>query len=122
MKQSFIDEQKQKLEEEKKSIEKELQKFADKNPKLKGDWDSKFPRFNQEINKHTPEDAADEVEEYANRLPIEYNLEIRLRNINLALEKIEKENYGKCEKCGEEIPQERLKVSPEARLCLKCKE
>jgi len=48
-------------------------------------------------------------------------LELRLKNINLALEKIEKGRYGNCEKCGKEIDEKRLKISPEARSCLKCK-
>ena len=66
------------------------------------------------------EKAADEVEEYVTLLPIEYNLESRLKNINLALEKIEKGKYGICEKCGKEIPIDRLEIFPEARFCLKC--
>jgi len=44
-----------------------------------------------------------------------------LRNINLALEKIKKGNYGICEKCGGEIEIERLEVIPEAQFCKKCK-
>jgi len=39
----------------------------------------------------------------------------------LALEKIEKGRYGNCEKCGKEIDEKRLKISPEARFCLNCK-
>jgi len=39
----------------------------------------------------------------------------------LALEKIKKGKYGVCESCGKKISQKRLKISPEARLCLKCR-
>ena len=71
------------------------------------------------------EQAADEVEEYDARLPVEFALELRLRDINLALEKIKKaakgrRSYGKCEKCGKKIKEKRLKIYPEARLCMKC--
>ena len=65
--------------------------------------------------------AADEVEEYSRLLPLEHILEIRLKNINLALGKIKKGKYGVCEKCGKKIPADRLKVYLEARYCLKCK-
>lgn len=121
---------KQKLEEEKKSLENELKGFARKDKKLKGDWDTRFPLFNGETGGAALEKAADEIEEYSNILPIEYSLEIHLQNINSALEKIKKAakgeprqrrgKYGICEKCKKEIEIERLKVYPEARFCLKC--
>ena len=108
------------MEEEKINLEKELSSFAKKDPKLKGDWDSKFPRFEKAGKGQKLEEAADEVEEYATRLPIEYSLELKLRDVNLALEKIKKGEYGKCEKCGREIDKERLKAYPAARLCSNC--
>jgi len=55
---------KEKLEQEKAAIEKQLGTFANKDPNLKGDWDSRFPKFDGNI-----EEAADEVEEYGSRLP-----------------------------------------------------
>lgn len=112
---------KEKLEAEKTVIEEELQRFAEKDEKLKGDWDTKFPKFNGGAGGQMLEDGAEEVEEYVTRLPIEYSLETRLKDINLALEKIKEGKYGKCEKCGNRIPKERLEVAPEARTCTKCK-
>lgn len=44
-----------------------------------------------------------------------------LEDIDEALEKLEKDSYGTCESCGEQISSERLEVVPHARLCLKCK-
>jgi len=117
MDKKFLKEIKEKLEKEKSAVEKELGKFAKEDPRLKGDWDSLFPRFDG----GNLEEAADEVEEYSTRLPIEFSLELKLRDINLALEKIEKGKYGKCEKCGKQIPKDRLKIFPEARTCNKCK-
>jgi len=113
-----IQEIKTKLEETKIQLEKELQSFANADENVKGDWDTRFPEFN---NGGNLEEAADEVVEYEEKLQIEHNLELRLRDINLALEKIEKGNYGICEKCGKEIPIERLAIYPEARVCLSCK-
>lgn len=109
------------LEKKKIEIEKALEKFAKKDENLKGDWDTRFPNFNQgETGSTALEDAADEVEEYSTLLPIEHNLELRLSDINLALEKIKKGTYGKCENCDKEVPEERLRIYPEARLCLNC--
>jgi DnaK suppressor protein len=116
-----LQELKEKLEKEKINIEKELKRFAKKDKKLKGDWDTIFPHWDGDSGSSALERAADEVEEYSTLLPIEYSLESKLKNINLALEKIKKGNYGICEKCGQQIPLGRLKISPEARFCLKCK-
>ena len=112
----FIKEIKEKLEKEKVSTEDQLQSFAKKDKKLAGDWETRFPKFNG----GNLEEEADEVEEYEALLPIEFILENKLKDINLALEKIKKRKYGKCEKCGKEISRERLEVCPEARFCLKC--
>jgi len=121
MKKNLLQKIKQELEKEKTAIEEQLKKFAKKDKKLPGDWDTVFPKYNGgESGGAALEKAADEVEEYSTLLPIEYSLELRLKNIDLALEKIKKGEYGICEKCGKEIPIARLKVSPEARFCLKC--
>jgi DnaK suppressor protein len=45
-----------------------------------------------------------------------------LQKIIKAMKKIEDGSYGICEECGEEISEERLRVRPEATLCIKCKE
>ncbi len=44
-----------------------------------------------------------------------------VEEIDRALAKIEQGTYGICEKCGEPIPQERLKALPHASLCVRCK-
>ena len=115
MNKGLLSELKEKLENEKVAIKKQLETFADQDPNLKGDWDTRFPDFDGNL-----EEAADEVEEYTSRLPVEFSLETSLRDINLALEKIKKGNYGQCENCGKKIDEKRLKIHPAARLCLKC--
>jgi DnaK suppressor protein len=47
---------------------------------------------------------------------------ITLNAVNDALAKIEKNTYGKCECCGQEIPAERLKAIPWTSYCIKCQE
>jgi len=45
-----------------------------------------------------------------------------LYRIDEALRRIEEGTYGKCESCGQEIKQSRLKALPFASLCITCKE
>ena len=44
-----------------------------------------------------------------------------IEQIDVAIEKIHAGTYGQCEKCGTNIPKERLKALPYAALCVKCK-
>jgi len=44
----------------------------------------------------------------------------RVKEINLALAKISKNNYGKCERCNKSIAVARLNLIPEARYCISC--
>ena len=123
MEKKLIDEFKKVLEKEKAGAEEQLGKFAKRDEKLPGDWDTVFPKYSGgESGSAALEKAADEVEEYSTLLPIEHSLELRLKNIDSALEKMKKGGYGKCEKCQKQIPINRLKASPEARFCLNCKQ
>lgn len=116
----LMEELKVKLEGEKAALEQELQKIATKNEKIPGDWKSKFPFGNSDSGSASLERQADEVEEYTTRLPIEHNLELKLKDVETALEKIKKRKYGMCENCKKPIPTERLIIYPAARLCLNC--
>lgn len=120
MDKKILAELKEILEREKIMAEKSLEKFATKDEKNKGDWDTRFPRWGAESGGSDLERSADEVEEYSTLLPLEHSLEIKLRDVNYALDRIEKGKYGKCERCKKDIPIERLKISPEARFCVKC--
>ncbi len=42
-----------------------------------------------------------------------------LRDVNLALGKLDEGTYGKCEECGEDIAEPRLEAMPAARYCIK---
>lgn len=108
---------KKRLEENKEKIEKELATIAKKDEKLKGDYDTRFPDFGIH---QSPDEGALEVTAYESTLPVEYALELRLADINKALEKIAKDKYGLCEKCSQEIDEKRLGVMPEAKFCIKC--
>lgn len=44
----------------------------------------------------------------------------KLRRIERALQLICTSDYGRCRRCREDIPYERLKVQPDALLCVPC--
>lgn len=109
---------KNKLEAEKKKLTKELSSFAKKDPKRKGNWLTRLPFLGND--RSHKDESAERIEAYETLLPIEHTLELRLKKVDKALEKIEGKDYGKCEKCGKDIRIERLKIVPEAKLCSKC--
>ena len=118
MNKNTLAEFKEKLEQQKLSLEKELENFATEDKNIKGNWDTKrIAAADTDM-----EEKADEMEEYDNLLSLEHNLELRLKDINIALEKIDKNQYGICERCDREIEEKRLMACPEARLCIKCNE
>lgn len=106
------------LEAKKSNLEEELSSFAEKDDNVPGNWESDYPS--------TPEggleEEADEVEEYTNRVQIEYSLETQLVHVNEALSRIEKGEYGKCENCQKDINENRLRAYPEAKKCSDCNE
>ncbi len=120
MKKEAISKLKSKLEQEKKSLEKELGSFAEKDKKMEGDWDVRYPKTSGGSGGQALEDAADQVEEYSNLLPVEHSLELALQRVNKALKKIQRGDYGKCEKCGKNITEARLKIHPSSLYCKKC--
>ena len=46
----------------------------------------------------------------------------QIKEIEEALERIKHGEYGICEDCGEPIPEQRLRLFPAAKLCVKCQE
>lgn len=47
---------------------------------------------------------------------------LRIREIDEALERIHDGSYGICGMCGEDIPDGRLQVRPNAQYCAQCKD
>jgi DnaK suppressor protein len=67
-------------------------------------------------------DAAQTTSERSNVLSLAEGLRTRLEDVRSALDRLEKGNYGRCERCGNEINGERLEAIPTARLCISCKQ
>lgn len=109
---------KNKLEAEKKRLTNDLKFFAKKDSRLKGNWRTRFPFFG--IQRSHRDENAEEIESYENLLPVEHTVELRLKDVENALKKIEKGKYGRCEKCKKDIEAKRLMAIPEARLCITC--
>jgi DnaK suppressor protein len=106
-----------KLKRKQRKLEEELKRFAKKEK----NWEVKFPKFNGgESGGGILEKGADEIEEYNYLLSLAKSLKKSLAEVERALNKIKKGNFGICEKCKKEIELKRLKVQPEARFCLKC--
>ncbi|MCB1858078.1 MAG: TraR/DksA family transcriptional regulator [Gammaproteobacteria bacterium] len=47
---------------------------------------------------------------------------LELSKINRTLARIDADDYGLCQECGEEIPDARLKILPYAEHCINCAE
>lgn len=117
MNKEILEKLKKKLEQHKAKIEKELATIASKDEKVPGDYDTRFPDFG---TPQSTDESALEVTAYESTLPLEYAMELRLVDINKALEKIAQGTYGQCEKCGQATGEKRLEAMPEAKLCIKC--
>jgi DnaK suppressor protein len=46
----------------------------------------------------------------------------QIKEIEDALERVKLGEYGLCEECGETVPEQRLRLFPAARLCVRCQE
>ena len=109
-----------------KLTDKELQSLKEQLEKEAGELEAqlstakKSPEFGSDVETDFSEEA-DEAEEFSKNLGVQDVLKSRLQDIETALEKIARGEYGKCEQCGQDIPLEVLKVNPESRLCKACK-
>lgn len=68
-----------------------------------------------------PADVGSETFERSKDLALRDNTENEIRKVDDALQKIVQGSYGTCEKCGREIPLERLEAMPATTFCKDCK-
>lgn len=106
---------KNKLLEERAGLEKDLADLGIKDPET-GDWGAIGDPDGEEADKN---DLGDRDEEFAVRANTLAELELRLKDVNDALAKIEKNDgsYGVCEVSGKKIEEDRLMANPAARTC-----
>ncbi len=67
-------------------------------------------------------DSAHVAAERSETLSLIDQLQQTHAEVSRALDRIEQGTYGHCERCGGEIPAERLEVIPTASLCVACKQ
>lgn len=108
---------KEKLSEELKLVEHELNEVGRKNPDNKTDWEAEPADF--DTSTADDNEAADKIEEYEENTAVLKELEIRYNDLKDALNKIENGSYGYCEVCGEPIEEDRLTANQAARTCKK---
>lgn len=102
------------LEAERATIEEELKGHGEQEG---GQWEGSSKGFEGEES--DPNDVADQIEELVTNVPLEATLANRKREIDDALEKIEKGTYGIDEETGQEISYARLTANPAARTNIK---
>lgn len=107
---------KQKLEEEKKLLEKELSTVGEKNKKNPEDWI--VARSDMDTSRSDTGEQADADEAFGENVAILHNLEIRYMNIKNALERIKEKKYGICSVCQKEIEEEKLEANPATSTCI----
>lgn len=114
--QEFLVRMKEQLLAKKEDLESELKAFAEQNPKNKADFNASFPDIGDK-----PDENAAEVTEYGNLLTLEHTLEKALADVNDALSRLNKGEYGICKYCGEPIAEKRLLARPVSSACIECK-
>jgi RNA polymerase-binding transcription factor DksA len=107
---------KQKLEEEKTHLEKELGTVAQEKDG-NGTWEAKGTLETDDNVDADPNVTADKIEEFETNQAITESFKADLLEINDALGKIEAGTYGLCEVCNKEIEDDRLGAYPSARTC-----
>lgn len=114
--QDFLNETKQELLAEKKHLETDLADFTKKNPHVADDYEAKFPDYGDEEDEN-----AREVAQYTANKPLEISLENTLRDVNQALDRLDKGTYGICKYCKKPIDKKRLRARPTSSACVSCK-
>ncbi len=105
------------LEKETEVLEGELSNLGIRNPKNPADWEVTAIKSDRDRADET--EVADDLETLESNNAVMNQLEIRLREVNNALEKIKNGKYGVCEIGGEEIESDRLGANPAAKTCKK---
>jgi RNA polymerase-binding protein DksA len=67
-------------------------------------------------------DRSHSTEERSRLISLVRALRSNLRDVDLALRKMDAGTYGTCERCGKPIAPERLEALPWAMLCIGCKQ
>jgi RNA polymerase-binding transcription factor DksA len=103
------------LSAKKDELESRLKTVGRQNPTNTGDWEAVEPENGRDRADET--EVALGIEEFETNTAIVHQLEIELRAVTNALEKISSGTFGTCEVCGKEIEHDRLEAEPYAPTC-----
>ena len=108
---------KKRLEKEKAAIEKQMKTVGASDPDHPKDFSA--TSNDMDIDRADENELGDKMEELVDNKGILDSLENQLKDVNDALEKINKGTYGISEIGGEPIERERLEANPAARTAMK---
>ncbi len=97
----------------------ERQRLADEQVRITGAIERLREALKGEVDVDLDEGDPDLIEREKN-VALLSQLEKKLEGVHAALRSIDKGKYGICERCGKEIPPERLEIRPDATLCVTC--
>lgn len=107
----FLLEQKRKLEKERERILSQIKELKKEDPFSDPEHASDNAAVDTDVREQVGHDT---IEAEVN------DLEKRVSDIDIALKKIIRSQYGFCERCKKIIPQARLKLIPEAAYDIDC--
>lgn len=100
-------------------IDRERHKLLDEQRRIAGELERLREALKVEVDVDAEEGDPDLIEREKN-VALVAQLEDKQARVQSALRAIAKGKYGTCERCGKEIPTERLEVRPDATLCVQC--
>jgi len=110
---------KNRLIEEKNNTMNTLKMMEDHQP-----TDGSMREYTEELSAYDnhPADLGTEMFMMEMQATLENQEKYRANQIDRALETIDDGTYGSCQICGDNVPEERLEIMPEANICMNCAE
>jgi RNA polymerase-binding protein DksA len=100
-------------------VARERRKLIEERNRIAGALERLREALKVEVDVDAEEGDPDLIEREKN-VALVSQLERKKEGVEAAIRSIEKGKYGICERCGKEIPTERLEVRPDATLCVHC--
>lgn len=100
-------------------------KLKDWMLKRREELNERLHRIKRDVTRKASADWSEQAQERENDEVIDAlgnEAKIELNKINLALDRMQNDEYGFCVACGNEIAPARLQAMPYADLCIKCAE
>lgn len=107
----FLQKQKSIIENEQKKILKQIDVLKEEDPFSDPDHASDNAAVDTDVREQVGHETVEAQIKDLNR---------RLSDLKIVIQRFGKGYYGVCERCGEDIPEPRLKLVPEARFCIEC--